>query len=153
MGYEAKNKRSRQHAAGQREPWLLATSLHHTSTFAKKTVKIYRLRMCIEEGFRDIKSHRFGLGLTYHRISSANRLQVLLLIATLAIIVLWLLGMALVLRKNHYQFQANSVRYKRVLSILFIGFQTINNAEIKISMDDIVEAWTQLNVIQESFGE
>lgn len=147
----AKNKRSRQHAIGQREPWLLATSLPSTSTLAKKTVKIYRLRMQIEEGFRDIKSHRFGLSLTYHRTSSVNRLQVLLLIATLAIVVLWLLGMAAVLRKKHYQFQANSIRNRKVLSIIFIGLQIMNDFRIKISKDDILDAWAQLNAIQNSF--
>ena len=151
LGQVAKNKRSRQHAAGQREPWLLATSLPSTSTLAKKVVKIYRLRMQIEEGFRDIKSHRFGLGLTYHRTSSVNRLQVLLLIATLAIVVLWLLGMAAVLRKKHYQFQANSIRNRRVLSIMFIGLQIINDTNTRLSKEDIIAAWAQLNAIQSLF--
>lgn len=153
LGHVAKNKRSRQHAVGQREPWLLATSLPNTSTLAKKVVKIYRLRMQIEEGFRDIKSHRFGLGLTYHRTSSVNRLQVLLLIATLAIVVLWLLGMATVLRKKHYQFQANSIRNRKVLSIMFIGLQIINDTKTRVSKEDIIAAWAQLNAIQNSFFE
>jgi len=101
LGEEAKNSNSRQHAAGQREPWLLATSLQSNSTIAKKVVQIYRLRMQIEEGFRDVKSHRFGLSLSYHRTYSVERLQILLLIATLALMVLWLLGMAVTLLKQH----------------------------------------------------
>ena len=153
LGEVAKNKRSRQHAVGQREPWLLATSLQNGSTIAKKVVRIYRLRMQIEEGFRDIKSHRFGLSLTYHRTSSIDRLRVLLLIATLAIIVLWLLGMAMVLTEKHYQFQANSLRKRRVLSMVFIGLQIIYNTKTRLSKDDIDAAWRQLNVIQEQFAE
>ena len=52
------------------------------------------MRMQVGEGFRDVKRHRFGLSLVYHRTYSVERLQVLLLIATLALMVLWLLGMA-----------------------------------------------------------
>ena len=153
LGEVAKNKRSRQHATGQREPWLLATSLQNSSTIAKKVVRLYRLRMQIEEGFRDIKSHRFGLSLTYHRTSSIKRLQILLLIATLAIVVLWLLGMAMVLMEKHYQFQANSIRKRKVLSVVFIGLQVIHNTKTRLSKDDIDAAWQQLNVIQEQLEE
>ena len=149
MGDVARNSCSRKHAAGQREPWLLATSLPVTSTMAKKVVQIYRTRMQIEEGFRDVKSHRFGLSLTYHRTYSVVRLQVLLLIATLALMVLWLLGMATILLEQHYQFQANSVRHKKVLSIIFIGLQMIRETKIRLSSDDISAAWHQLNVLQQ----
>ena len=104
--------------------------------------------MQIEEGFRDIKSHRFGLSLTYHRTSSVERLQVLLLISTLAIVVLWLLGMAVVLRHEHYQFQANIVRHKNVLSVIFIGLQMIYDTRTRMSKHDITAAWEKLNTIQ-----
>ncbi len=132
LGESAENSYSRKKAAGQREPWLLATSLPVTSTFAKKVSRLYRLRMQIEEGFRDVKSHRFGLGLTYHRTASVMRLQILLLLASLAMMVLWLLGLATVISDQHYQFQANSVRHKRVLSIVFIGLQMIQNTRIRL---------------------
>jgi len=86
--------------------------------------------MQIEEGFRDVKSHRLGLGLSYHRTSSIMRLQILLLLASLSLIVLWLLGLATIASGHHYQFQANSVRHKRVLSIVFIGRQMIHNLRL-----------------------
>lgn len=149
LGEVAKNSKSRQHATGQREPWLLATSLQNTSTIAKKVVQIYRLRMQIEEGFRDVKSPRFGLSLSYHRTYSIERLQVLLLIATLALMVLWLLGTAVILLKQHYQFQANSVRHKKVLSIIFIGLQMMTETRIRLSHKDISAAWEQLLIIQQ----
>ena len=132
LGEIAANAYSRKKAQAQREPWLLATSLPVTSTFAKKVTRLYRLRMQIEEGFRDVKSHRFGLGLTYHRTASVMRLQVLLLLASLAMMVLWLLGLATVSSGQHYQFQANSVRHKRVLSVLFIGLHMIHNTRIML---------------------
>jgi len=133
LGEPAKNSYSRKKAAGQREPWLLATSLPVTSTFAKKVTRLYRLRMQIEEGFRDVKSHRFGLGLNYHRTASVMRLQILLLLASLAMMVLWLLGLATIASGHHYQFQANSVRHKRVLSVLFIGLHMVHNIKIILS--------------------
>ena len=93
-GKVAQDRRSRACAARAREPWLLATSLPVTTKLAKQVVRLYRLRMSIEEGFRDMKSHQFGLGLTYHRCASVERLQVLVFIATLALLVLWLVGTA-----------------------------------------------------------
>jgi len=149
LGDVAKNAHSRKQAAGQREPWLLATSLPVTSTMAKKVVQFYRLRMQIEEGFRDIKSHRFGLSLAYHRTSSVERLHILLLIAALALMVIWLLGMATILLDKHYQFQANSVRHKKVLSIIFIGCQMVNDTRTVLTSSDIQAAWHQLKVVQQ----
>ena len=145
LGDIAENSYSRKKAAAQREPWLLATSLPVTNKLAKKVVDIYRQRMEIEEGFRDVKSHRFGLGLNYHRTESVARLRVLLLIASLALMVLWLLGMAVILKGDHYQFQANSVRHKRVLSIIFIGLQMVNDTRIMLTNRDMNNAWFQLH--------
>ena len=143
LGDIAANVYSRKKAQSQREPWLLTTSLPPSATLAKKVVNLYRQRMQVEECFRDVKSHRFGLGLNYHRTSSAARLQMLLLIANLACIALWLIGLATVYRGQHYQFQANSIRHKRVLSIIFIGLQMIHETRIRLTHDDITVAWIQ----------
>lgn len=145
LGAIAANAHSRKKAKSQREPWLLATSLPPSSTLAKKVVNLYRQRMQVEEAFRDVKSHRFGLGLNYHRTNSVARLQMLLFIANLALIVLWLLGLATMLSGQHYQFQANSIRHKRVLSIIFIGLQMIHETRIRLTQNNIDAAWIQLN--------
>jgi hypothetical protein len=146
LGEVARNADSRKKAKGQREPWLLATSLPDTSKLAKKVVVIYGLRMTIEEGFRDVKSHRFGLGLNYHRTTSVMRLQMLLLIAHLALLVLWLLGMATITKSAHYQFQANTVRHKRVLSVIFIGLQMVNDKQICLTNNEVNSAWEKLTL-------
>lgn len=145
LGDIAGNSYSRKHAARQREPWLLATSLPVTSKLAKKVVNIYRLRMQIEEGFKDTKSHRFGLGLDYHRCKSAMRLQIMLLISMLASLVFWLLGLAIVIRGQHRRFQANSIKHKRVLSVVFIGMLVARDIQISLTGIDIRKAWGQLN--------
>src|SRR5690606_167616 len=55
--------RSLKNARRAREPWLLASSLPPTSRQAQRVVRLYRLRMQIEEGFRDLKNVRYGFAL------------------------------------------------------------------------------------------
>jgi hypothetical protein len=77
---------------GMRENWCLVTSYEQgTST---QIIKLYGRRFTIEEGFRDVKDLRFGLGLGHMRISSADRRDRILLISALAISLLTLLGAA-----------------------------------------------------------
>jgi hypothetical protein len=52
-------------------------------------VALYAARMQIEEAFRDLKSNRFGLSLEYSGTCELECLQILLLIGSLALIVLW----------------------------------------------------------------
>jgi hypothetical protein len=53
---------SKKQARREREPWLLVASLSLHSFTAKQVMKLYQARMQIEEGFRDSKNHRYGLG-------------------------------------------------------------------------------------------
>ncbi len=96
-----------------REPWILATSLTCT---AAKVIAIYRLRMQIEETFRDAKSPRFGLALHHARTSSEHRANVLLLLASLTQLMAVLLGLAAEATAEHLRFQANTTTSRRVLS-------------------------------------
>jgi hypothetical protein len=72
-----------------RAPWLLATSLPHEKGSGRRIKQLYALWMQIEETFRDMKCHRWGFGLRYARCHDARRLEILLLIGTLAALVLW----------------------------------------------------------------
>jgi hypothetical protein len=74
-------------------PWLLATSMPHKPGSSRKIKQLYAQRMQIEETFRDTKSHRWGFGRQYARCNDGRRLEVLLLIAALASLVLWLVGL------------------------------------------------------------
>jgi hypothetical protein len=78
-----------------REPWLLATSLPPERSHAVQVVLLYGKRMQIEESFRDLKSHRFGMGFEDSQTRDERRLSVLLLLNMLAGFVAWLLGLAL----------------------------------------------------------
>lgn len=83
-----KNKR---YSKRKREPWVLVTSVKHKNTNAKKVVKRYSRRMKIEHEFRVTKNVRLGLGLSGHGTKECKRLEILLLIAHIALFTLWLI--------------------------------------------------------------
>lgn len=74
------------------EPWLLATSLPTRAFPAKAVVDMYAKRMQIEEAFRALKSHQYGMGFEDSLTRRAQRLAVLLLLHTLAAFAAWLLA-------------------------------------------------------------
>lgn len=150
LGQKAMNSYSRKHAASAKEPGLLATSLASSSTLAKRVVEFYTLRVQIEESFRDLKSTRFGLSLEHHLTYQVERLQVMLLIATLALMVAWLMGKATELTEQHWQYQANTVKKRKVLSTIFIGLRVIDDRRTTLTARDIIMAWKMLHDIIQS---
>ncbi|GAB3396466.1 hypothetical protein GCM10027514_45240 [Azotobacter armeniacus] len=70
-----------------------APALPEAQWNAAQVVAIYQRRMQVEEGFRDLKSHRLGIGLELHRSRCPRRIEILLLIAVLANYALCLLGL------------------------------------------------------------
>lgn len=153
LGKKSRGSYSRKHAMSAKEPWLLATSLPADSSLANKVVKAYALRMQIEEAFRDVKSMRFGLGLALHVSYQVKRLEIMLLVAHLALVVAWLLGRATQLTAQHYGYQANTVKDRLVLSTLFIGLKVIQDTYTKLYAADIAAAWQSLNDIIQSHCE
>ena len=123
------------HRLSAKEPWLLVSSLKGKNyQAAKRVVKTYKKRMQIEEAFRDLKSPRFGFGFRHAYSRSLKRIVILLLVAMLASFVAWLTGYVIEQKKQHFQFQVNSVKSKRVLSLFFLGCRAINRQiEVKIS--------------------
>jgi hypothetical protein len=77
-----------------REPWLLATSLPVTQRTAARITAAYAQRMQIEEAFRDLKSHRYGMGFEDSLTRRAERLTILLMLHTLAMLAAWLMARA-----------------------------------------------------------
>jgi len=100
------------------DPWLLATSLSEGD--ASSVVGLYAKRMQIEETFRDAKNHRFGWSLGVVRLSTPRRTAALLLLATVALVVVTLVGMAAERRGAHRSYQANTER-RRVLSFFVLA--------------------------------
>ncbi len=127
-----------------RAPWLLATSLPHDANSARMVTQLYAQRMQIEETFRDLKCHRWGFGLRYARSHNPRRLEILLLLAALASMVLWLLGLAGRALELHRRLQANTIRTRPVLSVFFIGRQLVGCTEQLVPRAAIADAFRAL---------
>jgi len=147
LGQRGRSSHSRKHEQAQREPWLLGTSLPESFKLAEKAVKLYALRMQIEEAFRALKSTRFGLSLELHRTYQLERLQVLLLIATLALMVAWIIGKATEHTGQHRHFQANTVRDRVVPSTIFLGIKVIDDPRVSLRLADVIAAIHSLHGI------
>lgn len=144
FGKPLRSKHSNKDAQREREPWLIATSTGLKDASARQIIALYRQRMQIEEAFRDIKSERYGLGLSASQTRSLQRLRVLLLIGALALFVLWLVGSAAIRETLQRQFQSNTLRTRRVLSVIYLGMQVMrrmpdafNKRQLMRAVDDL----------------
>ena len=81
-------------AAREREPWLIVAAPELRNASARQLVKLYARRIQFELAFRDLKSHSYGHGMEDSLTRQGQRLQILLLVSTLASFVSWLAGMA-----------------------------------------------------------
>jgi hypothetical protein len=127
-----------------KDPWLLATSLPHDRRAAQRVVKLYGLRMKIEEGIRDTKNPRWGFALHYARSRRAERLEILLLIAALGTVVCWLHGLAAETHHWHRHFQANTVCTSVVLSTVFLGRQLLTSLRFRLRARELLQAFRDL---------
>jgi len=118
-GHYVRCSSSLKHAKRNKEPWLIATSLTKIST--KKIIKFYKLRMSIEQGFRDIKNLRHGFCFRETRSTTQKRLSILLLIGALATFIVCVYGHVTRVLKLHYHYQTNSIKNRTVLSWFFMG--------------------------------
>ena len=130
-----------------RTPWLLATSLPHHRGAGTRIKRIYAQRMQIEETIRDLKSHRFGFALRYARTKRPERLEALLLVAALATLILWLMGLAGADRQWTRHFQANTERRRPVLSTVFLGHEPWRNHRFNITLAQLLHALKHLKLL------
>lgn len=91
-GIARRSRLSRKHAQQVREPWLLIAAASLAGLTPRQIVRLYKTRMQIEENFRDTKSLAYGLGIARGCHTTLARAANLLLIAALAMFVLWMIG-------------------------------------------------------------
>ena len=120
QGQPCSTKAAREARLREREPWLLAHSPELCSHRADEIVAFYARRMQIEESFRDSKSPIFGMGFRIGRSRSAQRLQALLLIATLSAFMLWHIGQLAEAEGLHRHFRLTT-RVQREISFLTLA--------------------------------
>jgi len=119
--------KSRRHALSGEEPWLLVTSLNDSRMLANHVVRIYSQRMQIEENFRDTKSQRYGFGLNESGTKTPARMAVLLLLAAIATLSCWLVGLTVKRNGKAANYQAHSSSFTSVLSIVYLGCEAIRS--------------------------
>lgn len=139
-------KLNKQYSDMNKTPWVLATSLKGGESISKKIIKNYALRMQIEQNFRDDKSERWGFGMRYSRTTSTQRITILLLLAAIASYVLLLFGIASESKELHRKFQANTVRNRRVLSLLTLGKQVIKHVIDLFNTEDIMQGLNKMAI-------
>ena len=123
-GKRSADRRDLQAARSMREPRLLACSLSLSAYKAAMIERLYRRRMQIEESFRDLKSHHYGMGFEDTQTRKPERLQMLLLIHALAQWVQWVVGLVAVTRELDQFLKPNSSK-KQQYSIMRIGREFI----------------------------
>jgi hypothetical protein len=111
---------SGRYKSGAKEPWLLATNLPSEYKSAA-IVTLYSKRMQIEESFRDIKSHQFGLCGRYIRTKCIHRWGVKMLLSAIVQITYWVIGVIGHSQGMQRVFQANTVKDKKVFSYFTLG--------------------------------
>jgi hypothetical protein len=110
-------------AAGMKDSWCLATSL--PTTDGRAIVDAYAHRFECEEGFRDAKDRRFGMGLKQATISKPDRRDHMILLFALAYLILTLVGCASEHVGADRALRANTVR-TRTHSLFCQGRQWMN---------------------------
>jgi Transposase DDE domain len=138
-GQRARSKKSQQAARGAREPWLLVASTRLADWSAKRLVRVYRQRMQIELSFRDMKSEHFGAGLERSASSGVGRYTVLVLIASLAAVLLWLIGSAAERAGWHERLRPGT-RQRRAYSRLFLARLLLTLEHCKAALTELVDA-------------
>lgn len=62
-----------------------------------------------------------------------------------ALMVAWLMGKATELTGQHWHYQANTVRRRTVLSMIFIGFTVIADRRTTLTAQDLSGAWESVS--------
>jgi hypothetical protein len=145
LGQKKMNSNDRKYSRGATDPWLLATSLPNTSNLAKRSVNIYHSRMQIEEAFRDMKSHQFGLGYMVSKSKKRARVSILVMLVSLANFILIMIGLSVDTAGNSRRYQANTVKHKRVLSFHTLGVRAVRSVSFKLALSKWKATLSRLN--------
>lgn len=111
------------------EPWILATNLP-SDLGPVDIINLYFKRMQIEESFRDVKSHQFGLSGRYVRTQSVERWGVKMLLAAIVQITYWVIGIIAHSQNKQSYFQANTVKDKKIFSYFTLGRLMIEHNQL-----------------------
>jgi hypothetical protein len=144
-GTPRRNTDSKRAAGAAREPWVLVTSLNCTP---KMVIARYAQRMQIEECFRDLKAFRHGWSLTHVRCRTPERIEILLLLAALALVVMHSIGLTAETEGFHRTYQANTIRDRRAFSTFFLARLVLRHGHMsRLKRDDLTHGLAKLHAI------
>lgn len=143
-GVTTKCKTNIKSSKSAKEPWFLVSNLPKNTFKPQHLVNMYKRRMAIEESFRDCKNEYYGLGLSRSLSRSVERLQVILLLSMMVQFYLYCVGKAAEVVGYHRQFQANTVKNKRVLSYGYLALRILQHKRYNISEKMIISAMNAL---------
>ena len=124
-------------------PWVLFTSLSVEQASAIKIKNIYKKRMQIEQNFRDTKSIRFGMAFRYVKSNNITRVANLLFIGIIAYFLMLLIGKAAEKDNLHLQYQANSIKHRRVLSHYTLAKKLLFHA-VSLPINQLLNAFRNM---------
>lgn len=144
FGKPCHSRSSKKNRMAQREPWLLAASPRLAALSAEQVVQLYAGRMQIEQTFRDLKNHKWGMGLQNSETRVLKRMSILILIGALLSYALWLIGLAM--RQSGQNIGYGSARKaKNTLSVLSLAVYWLNQHDKpKITRRQLDDALDQL---------
>jgi len=147
-GQRNQSKHSKKNAQRERTPWFIVTSLTGGASITKQIMNLYKTRMQIEQGFRDVKNSRWGFSLEEAKVTMACRYENLLLVGTMATFAVWLVGKIAELKNVHRQYQANTIKTRTVLSTFYLGCRVLKKQAGEFKLKDYKQA---LIVLQKNF--
>ncbi len=137
QGAPARNSNSRKSAKREREPWILIASPTLEMSMGQ-VVTLYARRMQIELSFRDLKSHRYGQAFEDSLTRRGSRIEVLLLLSTLAAFATWLAGMACE-ASGRDQWLTPYRAKRRLYSVMRLGREALVRRWLPISASRVLE--------------
>lgn len=137
---------SKKHEMSGNEPWLIVTSLAPEKYAPHEIMNIYKVRMQIEEGFRDLKNTKNGFSLRHCRSFNIERLNKALLLSAIAMLFLWLIGLVAKNKKLHLSYQANTIKSRNVLSNFIIGWQVLIKDINKIKQHEVLDVFKDFSL-------
>jgi len=117
------------YSQANKDPWILATNLP-IDLEPVDIINLYFKRMQIEESFRDVKSHQFGLAGRYIRTHCVDRWGVKMLLASIVQITYWVIGVIAHSQNKQRFFQANTVKNIKLFSYFSLGRLMIEHNQL-----------------------
>ena len=142
-GEKSRSKHNAVHSKRNKEPWVIVYSCSLAHRRCADIVGIYKKRMQIEQGFRDSKSARYGLGVcTWCRVNVKRR-AILCLIASCVLWLLWCVGTMMSTTDKARQLRVNSSSPRAPYSVIFLARLLLRRQSISLNQTQLKTVLTQ----------